>query len=835
MKITRAMELIAASRIVKAQQRVISARPYADLLTQAMEDVARQTGNLAHPLLEEREASVRAGVLVMTSDRGLAGSFNANLLKRAEDVLRRVSDRGLEPVLYVTGKKAISYFRFRGVVTEGSWSGFSEVPAYGAAEELGGRLIEDFASRRIDELQTVYTDFRSAFTFRATDKRFLPIAPEEVGGAADGLPVTGPRRLALGTEGIWLDTWSGLYLMRRTGATWRAESIPGTETGALCAGSSGTLWTGSAGRFLERREGRFVEHPGHGFNELSSCAAGAEGRLWLGTDVGLFLATDDGLPPASPRRVQGPPALAGDAGRLYVHEDASGRLWFSRREEICSVEARALASGGSPAWSCGRAEGARQVVSFVQTQTGDLWAATLRSGVVRLRPGGSWEPIPGSSKLPGEAVRSLRPSPSGGVWIVGYGTILRVVERPDAPDGWEIVERPAPWHGLMISDAEDILESPGGDLWITTLAGLVNVPAEVRRSEPPVPRVELVDVLVDGQSLAADRPLALPYRKNRIELRFAGLSYRDAGLLRYQVRLGPGESWIDASGRPSFRFVDLPPGRYHAEVRASLDGRLWSPETARLSFAVLPPFWRTWWFLALAALAAAAASYGLFRYRLAQLLRLERVRTRIAADLHDDIGASLSRIALQSELVRRPSAQASQDLDRLLGEIGESARALVDSMSDIVWSIDPRRDDLASLIARVRQFALGLTEPRGIVLDFPTPEGAGRVRLQPERRRHLYLILKEAVSNVVKHAECRNVWISLLAEGEALRAEVRDDGRGFVVRPSGGDRPDGRAAGNGLRNMKLRAGEMSGALEVRSSPGQGTLLRLTVPARKAGA
>ena len=188
MKITRAMELIAASRIVKAQQRVISARPYADLLTQAMEDVARQTGNLAHPLLEEREASVRSGVLVMTSDRGLAGSFNANLLKRAEDVLRRVSDRDLEPVLYVTGKKAISYFRFRGVVTEASWSGFSEVPTYGAAEELGRRMIEDFASRRIDELQTVYTDFRSAFTFRATDKRFLPIAPEEVGGAAEELP-----------------------------------------------------------------------------------------------------------------------------------------------------------------------------------------------------------------------------------------------------------------------------------------------------------------------------------------------------------------------------------------------------------------------------------------------------------------------------------------------------------------------------------------------------------------------------------------------------------------------------------------------------------------------
>ncbi|MGA9162076.1 MAG: F0F1 ATP synthase subunit gamma [Actinomycetota bacterium] len=188
MKITRAMELIAASRIVKAQQRVFEARPYADLLTAAMEDVARQTGSIAHPLLEERGAAARAGVLVMTSDRGLAGSFNANLLKRAEDVLGRVRARGVEPVLYLTGKKALGYFRFRGVTPEASWTGFSEVPRYDAAEEIGARMIEDFGSGRIDELHTIYTDFRSSFTFRATDKRFLPIAPEEVVAAASGVP-----------------------------------------------------------------------------------------------------------------------------------------------------------------------------------------------------------------------------------------------------------------------------------------------------------------------------------------------------------------------------------------------------------------------------------------------------------------------------------------------------------------------------------------------------------------------------------------------------------------------------------------------------------------------
>ncbi|HWO69812.1 MAG TPA: F0F1 ATP synthase subunit gamma [Actinomycetota bacterium] len=188
MKITRAMELIAASRILRAQARVVAARPYAELLTRAMEDVARQTGPLVHPLLEERPEPRAAGVLVMTSDRGLAGAYNANVLKRAEDLMGRLRGRGLELVLYVSGRKGVSYFRFRGLPVERSWTGHSEVPPYRVAEEIGAEVVRAFSERRIDELHAVYTDFRSAFTIRPTDKRFLPIAPEEVVAREPGRP-----------------------------------------------------------------------------------------------------------------------------------------------------------------------------------------------------------------------------------------------------------------------------------------------------------------------------------------------------------------------------------------------------------------------------------------------------------------------------------------------------------------------------------------------------------------------------------------------------------------------------------------------------------------------
>ena len=182
MKITRAMELIAASRIMKAQQRVEAARPYATQLTRAMEDIARQTGGVAHPLLEERETPAHVGVLLLTSDRGLAGSYNTNVIRLAEQEMKRVQARGLESVLYVVGKKGQSYFRFRGVPMRGQWQGVSEVPPYEAAEEIGRKIIDDFADATIDEFVCVYTEFTSAFRQQARQARFLPIAPAEIEG-----------------------------------------------------------------------------------------------------------------------------------------------------------------------------------------------------------------------------------------------------------------------------------------------------------------------------------------------------------------------------------------------------------------------------------------------------------------------------------------------------------------------------------------------------------------------------------------------------------------------------------------------------------------------------
>jgi F-type H+-transporting ATPase subunit gamma len=180
MKITRAMELISASRLVRAQERVAQARPYTDEITAALESVVSTEVLLTHPLLEQRVESRAAAVLVVTSDRGLSGPYNANVLRTAEELLARLREDGIEPKLYVTGRKGLAYYRFRQRPIEQAWTGFSDQPSYEDARTVVDVLVEEFTSIRVDQIHAVFTDFVSASAQRAVARRFVPLVIEEV-------------------------------------------------------------------------------------------------------------------------------------------------------------------------------------------------------------------------------------------------------------------------------------------------------------------------------------------------------------------------------------------------------------------------------------------------------------------------------------------------------------------------------------------------------------------------------------------------------------------------------------------------------------------------------
>ena len=178
-KITRAFELISASRVVRAQQRVEASRPYTSQITHALTSVANTEVTVSHPLLEPRAEVKAAGVLVITSDRGLAGPYNANVLRTAAELMARLQADGVEPRLYVTGRKGVAYYRFRRRELAGSWAGFADRPDYDDAKQAADAMLEAFLDHDVDELHMVYTDFVSMGTQRAVAQRIIPLVVEE--------------------------------------------------------------------------------------------------------------------------------------------------------------------------------------------------------------------------------------------------------------------------------------------------------------------------------------------------------------------------------------------------------------------------------------------------------------------------------------------------------------------------------------------------------------------------------------------------------------------------------------------------------------------------------
>jgi len=185
-RITKAMELIAASRILRAQQRVQQSRPYSQLITHVIRNVASQMGELVHPLLEERAERNAAAVVVVTSDRGFAGAYNSNVLRTTEELLARLREQGMEPKIYVTGRKGISYFRFRDRPVERAWQGFSELPSYDDARMVADVVIEAFLAHDVDEIHLAHTDFVSALVQRPEARRLVPLVVEVVAEAPPG-------------------------------------------------------------------------------------------------------------------------------------------------------------------------------------------------------------------------------------------------------------------------------------------------------------------------------------------------------------------------------------------------------------------------------------------------------------------------------------------------------------------------------------------------------------------------------------------------------------------------------------------------------------------------
>ncbi|HYV91622.1 MAG TPA: two-component regulator propeller domain-containing protein [Chitinophagales bacterium] len=470
------------------------------------------------------------------------------------------------------------------------------------------------------------------------------------------------------------------------------------------------------------------------------------------------------------------------------------------------------------------------IVPVFEDSKNHLWIGTAGAGLYLLDlEKKEFQNYSVADGLPSNAIRGILEDDRGFLWISTERGLCRF-----APPGTEsdvalrFYDLNDGIQGYIFWDRSQC-KTKDGRLLFGGSGGLNVISPNILQADSALPGIVFADFKLFGRHLQMDTTIGykkiirLNYKQNFFTIEFSSMNLTASGenFYGYQIQ-GLSDSIISLEKSKSISFTNVNPGTYTFKVWYLNSASVWNKNYSYLTLIISPPFWRTLWFYILCALLFAGIAYSIYNYRLKQILKLQNIRNKIAGDLHDDIGSTLSSIAIYSELVNEEMKEKSEKASSLLETISENARTTVESMSDIVWAINPKNDRFENILIRMRTFASGILEAKNIDLRFEASSSLSELKLQMEERKNLYLILKEAVNNVAKYSGCENCTIRLWQEGKMLNMEIADDGLGFDI--------NNYSAGNGLLNMKKRGKEMNGQFSFQSAKGTGTTIHLSFPA-----
>ncbi len=446
-----------------------------------------------------------------------------------------------------------------------------------------------------------------------------------------------------------------------------------------------------------------------------------------------------------------------------------------------------------------------------------LWAGTRFGGIYRIsRVAGKVkvQNVSSQAALNCSRVTDIKEDQENNIWFATCNGVYRYNRNIDQ---WQWFNTA---NGLM--DAEiyaNTVSSGSKRVWAVTPSGITAISYGFQtKLPPPIANITRITVLGKNDTAALFNKGHFAYAadESSIGFQFAGTSYTDENRVVYKYMLqGYDKSWSTPTQANTVNYVSLPPGDYIFKVLASSGNDQWSAAPATFSFTITQPFYKSPWFL-IAVLCLLFAAFYFFRmYRLNERLKVERIRSRISSDLHDDIGSTLSSISIISEgAIQEKNPVATRQMVR---EISENAQFLLDKMDDIIWCVNPRNDSFRELLLRIKKFSASLFEAKGIDYDIVIDEGISDITLPMNYRQHIYLILKEAINNLVKYSNATYAAINISQKGPHIEITVTDNGKGFDIHAV--------EDGNGLRNMKKRAKDMGAELEINSNA-QGTRIFL---------
>jgi len=363
-------------------------------------------------------------------------------------------------------------------------------------------------------------------------------------------------------------------------------------------------------------------------------------------------------------------------------------------------------------------------------------------------------------------------------------------------------------------------------LYLLTEEGIFITQAQFYKGKvEPAPDVVITNILINGVAdskiSANSNNIPLTYKQNNLTIEYSAITFRNADNIRYQYKLeGADTDWSVLSERGYVEFAALRQGKYTFKVRSAMVGsQAEVGQETSLSFRVFPPFYQTIWFYFLITTFVASLFYAFYKYRISQIIKMERMRTRIASDLHDDIGSTISSISLISEMAGRTDNES--ELVKALSKIGIDSRDVLNSMDDIIWSVNPKNDSLSNLTVRLREYAIPLCESKDILFNMQVDEAIYAMKLGMDERRNVFLITKEAVNNAVKHSGCSQLLVTFILNHKQLEIQITDNGCGFD--------PSVRGLRNGVTNMERRATQIGASLSIKSEKYSGTTITLKAP------
>jgi signal transduction histidine kinase/ligand-binding sensor domain-containing protein len=669
--------------------------------------------------------------------------------------------------------------------------------------------------------------------------------------------------LSVGADGsAWIGTeGAGLYHYEREKWT-RFEESSGLSNAfvwSVLETRQGDIFAGTWGAGLRVRNGDRFETP-RGLDAITAPVAslyqGKGGEIWIGTATGLHRYEGGKLTwSAGKDRLALPDVRA-------IAESPDGTLWFG----MSGGGLGELKNGALRQFRKGDGPGSDFILCLQVDTDGTLWFGTGDNGIGCCREG-RFSTITTAQGLSSAVISHLVSDGEGNLWMGSQLGILRVGRADLLRCAYSLAPTVrclsyGAAHGLVSLNCSGgfqpgACKAPDGRLWFPTSKGVAIVDPTQVAINPIPPPVVVEEFTVDGQPVsfrpaaAAARAagsgstLRIPPGKQRFEIRYTGLSFAAPDKVRFRYKLeGLEREWMEAGTKRVAPYSYLPPGEYVFRVVACNNDGVWNEVGASLAFIVMPFLWQTWWFqtgsiLAGAGAIAAGVLWGTRRRvrrkleRLERQRAIERERARIARDIHDELGASLTRIILlgqaaRSELEGQPKAAASVD------QIYLTARQLTREMDEIVWAVNPQHDSLDSLVAYLGSFAQSFLSAAGIRCRLDLPLHPPAWSLSAEIRHNVFLAFKEALNNVVKHADASEVRISLELKPAGFMLVVTDNGRGFRWDPARGQAApqpvESRSApGNGLANMQKRLEQIGGACAWDTAPGEGTRAKIIVP------